>query len=63
VDINGYSTWPTGGTQPVVSTLNALTGQIVANAALVPAGNIGSIGVFVTDTAHRTIDANGYAEP
>ena len=35
----GYlATWPAGGSQPVVSTLNAFKGQIVANAAIVPAG-------------------------
>ena len=35
----GYlSTWPTGDPQPAVSTLNAWDGQVVANAAIVPAG-------------------------
>jgi len=57
----GYlSTWPAGGTQPVVSTLNALKGQVVANAAIVPAGEGGAINVFVTDTAQVIIDTNGY---
>ena len=33
----GYLTsWPTGETQPVVSTLNATTGAVTANAAIVP---------------------------
>ncbi len=59
--ILGYlSAWPAGGTQPVVSTLNALKGQVVANAAIVPAGAGGAIDVFVTDTAHVVIDTNGY---
>ena len=31
--------WPEGQTQPVVSTLNDLTGTVVANAAIVPAGS------------------------
>jgi hypothetical protein len=58
----GYlSTWPAGGTQPLVSTLDAWKGQIVANAAIVPAGtNSGSINVFVTDTTHVIIDTAGY---
>ncbi len=57
----GYlSTWAAGGTQPVVSTLNALKGQIVANAAIVPAGLSGAIDVFVTDTAQVIIDTDGY---
>ncbi len=35
----GYLTvWPTGQPQPDVSTLNSLTGTVVANAAIVPAG-------------------------
>jgi hypothetical protein len=60
----GYlSTWPAGGTQPVVSTLNALNGQVVANAAIVPAGAGGAIDVFVTDTAQIVIDTNGYFAP
>ena len=37
--------WPTGQTPPVVSTLNYLAGQTVANAAVVPAGSGGSIDV------------------
>ena len=59
--ILGYlSTWPAGGTQPVVSTLNALKGQVVANAAIVPAGEGAAISVFITDTAQVVIDTNGY---
>jgi hypothetical protein len=52
--------WPTGEVQPFVSTLNALDGQIVANAALVPAGTQGSVDVFVFNTTHVIIDTNGY---
>jgi hypothetical protein len=58
---SGYlSTWPAGGAQPVVSTLNALKGEVVANAAIVPAGEGSAISVFVTDTAQVVIDTNGY---
>jgi len=59
--ILGYLTaWAAGGTQPVVSTLDALKGQVVANAAIVPAGDVAAISVFVTDTAQVVIDTNGY---
>jgi hypothetical protein len=54
------STWPAGDALPVVSTLNALEGQIVANAALVPAGTGGAVNVFVTNATHVIIDTNGY---
>jgi beta-propeller repeat-containing protein len=57
----GYlTTWPTGGSQPGVSTLNALKGQVVANAAIVPAGASGSVNVYVMNTAHLIIDTDGY---
>jgi hypothetical protein len=52
--------WPAGQAQPVVSTLNATNGQIVANAAIVPAGGIGSISVFVTNITDVVLDTNGY---
>lgn len=57
----GYLTaWPTGQAQPLVSTLNALKGLVIANAALVPSGTNGSIDVFVSDTTDIIIDTNGY---
>ena len=60
----GYLTlWPTGQPQPFVSTLNALTGGIVANAAIVPAGTSGSISAFVTSASHLVLDINGYFAP
>ena len=57
------STWPAGGAQPAVSTLNAFKGQVVANAAIVPAGGTGSISVYVTNTTNVVIDTNGYFGP
>jgi IPT/TIG domain len=57
------STWPDGSPQPVVSTLNAFDGQVVANAAIVPAGTDGSIDVYVTNTTDVIIDTNGYFGP
>ena len=55
--------WPAGQSQPVVSTLNALTGTVTANAAIVPAGTNGEISVFGTDNAHLVLDINGYFAP
>jgi YVTN family beta-propeller protein len=57
----GYLTvWPTGESQPVVSTLNALTGTVTANAALVPAGQNGEISVYPSQDTDLVIDVNGY---
>jgi hypothetical protein len=60
----GYITaWPTGQTQPVASTLNAPTGAVTANAAIVPAGTAGSIDVFASNATDLVIDINGYFAP
>ena len=57
----GYLTiWPTGPTQPVVSTMNSTDGRTKANAALVEAGNSGAVSVFATDTTNVVIDVDGY---
>jgi len=57
------SIYPQGGVAPVVSTLNYVAGQTVANAAVVPLGTGGGItviaGVSGTDLI---IDTNGYYE-
>ena len=56
--------WPTGPARPFVSTLNSLTGKVVANAALVPAGTNGSVSVYVTGQTDVILDTNGYfAQP
>jgi hypothetical protein len=50
----------------LVSTLNDVTGTIVANAAIVPAGTSGSIDVYASNNTDIIIDINGYyaaAEP
>jgi len=52
--------FPSGQTQPVVSTLNSFDGRIVANAAIVPAGTNGAIDAFVTEDTELIIDVNGY---
>jgi len=57
----GYLTaWPTGQPQPVVATLNDVTGTIVANAAIVRAGANGSIDVYATNATDLVIDIDGY---
>jgi YVTN family beta-propeller protein len=60
----GYLTvWPAGEGQPVVSTLNALTGTVTANAAIVPAGQNGAISVYPSQGTDLVIDINGYFAP
>jgi uncharacterized repeat protein (TIGR03803 family) len=56
--------WPTGQ-QPAnpVSTLNNLTGTIVANAAIVPAGTGGDITAYASNDTDLVIDINGYFAP
>ncbi|MGA3214039.1 MAG: Ig-like domain-containing protein, partial [Terriglobales bacterium] len=60
-DLGYLTVWPTGETQPLVSTLNDLTGTIVANAALVPAGTGGEIAVYPSNDTDLVIDVNGSA--
>ncbi len=60
----GYlTTFATGQTQPLVSTLNAPTGTVTANAAIVPAGLNGAIDVFVSNATDLVIDIDGYFGP
>lgn len=60
----GYLTlWPAGQPQPPVSLLNAPTGAIVANAAIVPAGSGGAINAFATSATQMVVDINGYFAP
>jgi hypothetical protein len=60
----GYLTvWPTGQSQPLVSTLNSLDGEVQANAAVVPGGSGGAISVFATNNTDLVLDVNGYFVP
>ncbi|BDC52956.1 hypothetical protein F183_A52710 [Bryobacterales bacterium F-183] len=60
----GYLTlYPTGQALPQVSTLNALTGTVVANGAIVPAGTDGSVNAFVSGNTHLILDITGYFAP
>jgi len=57
----GYITaWPTGQPQPVVASLNAVTGTVTANAVIVPAGENGAVSVFTTNDTDLVIDIDGY---
>jgi hypothetical protein len=58
------SIYPTGTSQPTVSTLNYVAGQTVANAAVVPIGSVGAGGAVTVvagvSGADLIIDVNGY---
>ena len=57
----GYLTaWPAGQAQPVVASLNAVTGTVAANAVIVPAGTSGAVDVFATSGTDLVIDTDGY---
>lgn len=63
VPLGWLTTWAAGQAQPGVSTLNAPTGTVVANAAIVPTGLSGQVSIFVTNTADVVVDVNGYFAP
>jgi len=54
--------WAAGSVQPVVSTVNATQGLVVANAAIVAAGTDGSVKLYTSGpaTVDVVIDMNGY---
>jgi endosialidase-like protein len=54
---------PQGGVQPLVSTLNYVAGETVANAAIVPLGASGGLTVVAgVSGAELILDVNGYFE-
>ena len=55
--------WPYGQERPYVSTLNAPTGTVTANAAVVTAGVGGEVAVYPTDDTDLVIDIDGYFAP
>jgi hypothetical protein len=57
------SVWPGGQSQPIVSTLNATTGTVTANAAIVPVGSSGQVSAYTTDPTDLIIDVSGYYAP
>ena len=57
----GYLTvWPTGGPQPLASTVNSYLGVAVANAAIVSAGTGGAVNVYATNLTDVILDIDGY---
>jgi hypothetical protein len=60
----GYLTlWPAGQSRPLASILNSPTGVIVANAALVPAGNGGALFAFAAGDTDLVLDIDGQFAP
>ena len=56
--------WAEGGTFPLVSTLNFVGNEVVANAAVVPLSATGSVSVvFGVSGADLVLDTNGYFSP
>jgi hypothetical protein len=56
--------WPQGQTMPVASTLNDPTGTIVANAAVVPAGQNNATAFYAhNNNTNLLLDVNGYFAP
>jgi hypothetical protein len=56
--------WAAGAAPPVVSSLNFVAGDIVANAAVVPLSATGAISVaFGVSGADLVLDTNGYYSP
>ena len=58
--LNYLTVWPQGDAQPLVSTLNNPTATVVANAAVVPAGQNGGISTFAYDDTDLIVDIDGY---
>ena len=62
-DLGYLSAWPDGQPQPLASNLNASTGSVTANAAIVPAGTDGNIRIYTSDDTDVIVDINGYFAP
>ncbi|MBI4902137.1 MAG: hypothetical protein HY820_00785 [Acidobacteria bacterium] len=52
--------WGAGGAQPNVSSINSLSGRILANSVVIPPGGDGSLDVFVYDRTDVILDITGY---
>jgi hypothetical protein len=60
-DGDGFVTiWPAGAAQPTSSFMNTQVGEVVANAAIVPASSGGVISIFPNTGMHMYGDINGY---
>jgi hypothetical protein len=59
-DDDGFLTvWPEGAL-PTVSSMNFVFGEVIANAAIVPASSSGGVTVFASQGVHLYGDINGY---
>ncbi len=63
VPLGFLTLWPAGESRPVSSTLNAGTGTVTANAAMVPAGQNGAISAYGIGDTDVVLDINGYFAP
>ena len=63
-ELDYLTVWPQGETMPVVSTLNDPTGTVVANAAIISAGNNNATAFYAHDNpTNLIVDVNGYFAP
>jgi hypothetical protein len=60
--LNYLTLWPDGQGQPMVSTLNAIDGQITSNMAIVGTSN-GSIDAYASGLTNLILDLFGYFAP
>ena len=58
--LNYLTVWQAGLARPLASTLNAPTGTVTANAAIVAAGSGGDIAVYPSNDTDLIVDINGY---
>jgi len=58
-----FALWPSGQTQPNVSSINSFRGRILANSVIVPAGAGGSIEAYAFENTDFIVDINGYFAP
>jgi hypothetical protein len=60
--LNYLTLWPDGEGRPLVSTLNAIDGQITSNMAIVGTSN-GSIDAYASGLTNLILDLYGYFAP
>ena len=61
--LNYLTLWPYAQSRPTVSTLNAPTGTVTANAAIIKPGSQGEIAAYATQDTDLIVDVNGYFAP
>lgn len=55
--------WPSGGSQPNISSINSFAARTLANSLIVPASADGSIDIYASDATDFLLDINGYFAP